>query len=98
MSNISRFPLLTESANDPGANKETIHHYGTLLHIETRLSLGTSGGALLNLDGELVGLTTSLAALEGYEKSTGYAIPIDAGTRRIIDVPGPMLTNWPMSW
>ena len=31
--------------------------------------LGTSGGALVNLKGEMVGLTTSLAALAGYEKS-----------------------------
>ena len=65
--------------------KETLHHYGTLLQVDTRLNLGTSGGALLNLKGELIGITTSLAALEGYEKSVGYAVPINAAAHRIIE-------------
>jgi len=62
----------------------SIHEYGTLLTVDTRLQLGASGGALLNLDGRLIGITTALAALQGYEKSAGYAIPFDSGTRRII--------------
>ena len=49
------------------------------------MELGTSGGALVNLRGELVGVTTSLAALEGYEKSVGFAIPIDSFSRRVIE-------------
>ena len=53
--------------------------------------MGASGGALLNLDGALIGITTALAALQGYEKSAGYAIPFDAGTRRII---GDMLNGY----
>ncbi|HAH48074.1 MAG TPA: serine protease, partial [Planctomycetaceae bacterium] len=44
-----------------------------------------SGGALLDLEGKLIGVTTALAALEGYEKSVGYAIPIDDSTLRIIN-------------
>ena len=32
-----------------------------------------------------MGVTTSLAVLEGYEKSVGFAIPIDEFARRIID-------------
>jgi serine protease Do len=83
VSNISRRPAGQEDGQPPGS--ETIHQYGTLLHVDTRLDLGMSGGALLNLEGELIGLTTSLAALRGYEKSVGYAIPIDAAVRRIID-------------
>jgi serine protease Do len=74
-------------ADDRGiaSDDATIHHYGTLVHVDTRLDLGTSGGALVNLDGELIGITTALAALQGYEKSVGYAIPLDRGMRRIID-------------
>ena len=51
-----------------------------------RLTLGYSGGALLNLDGELIGLTTSQAALVGSESPGGFAIPIDDGMKRIIEV------------
>jgi serine protease Do len=84
ISNVSRRPAAEVSGDSPEAEGTLIHQFGTLLHVDTRLDLGTSGGALLNFEGELIGLTTSLAALRGYEKSVGFAIPIDAGTRRII--------------
>ena len=88
ISNISRYPAPAEqnkSDTSPVRRDMSIHHLGTLLHIDTRLNLGGSGGALLNLRGELIGLTTSLAAIEGYEKSVGYAIPIDANMRRVVE-------------
>jgi serine protease Do len=50
------------------------------------LNLGTSGGALINLKGEMVGLTTALGALEGYERSAGFAIPVDDMFLRTIEV------------
>jgi S1-C subfamily serine protease len=63
-----------------------LSHYGTLLQTDARLHLGCSGGALVNLQGEMIGLTTSLAAIQGGETPGGFAIPINAGMRRIIDV------------
>lgn len=75
-----------DAAEDtPMRKRETIHHLGTLLQVDTRLELGTSGGALLNLRGELVGITTSLAALAGYEKSSGFAVPYDDAMKRIVE-------------
>ena len=62
-----------------------LHHFGTLIQTDAKLNLGTSGGALLNLRGEMVGLTTSLAATAGYELPAGYAIPVDDSFRRIVD-------------
>lgn len=86
ISNIARRPAPAGSPFDEETReKETIHHFGTLLQVDARLNLGTSGGALVNLDGELIGVTTALAALEGYEKSVGYAIPVDKAGRRIIE-------------
>jgi len=86
ISNTSRRPApVAGSLLDPETRrKETIHHFGTLLQVDTRLNLGTSGGALLNLRGELIGITTSLAALDGYETSVGYAVPLNSATKRII--------------
>jgi serine protease Do len=66
--------------------KMTLHHYGTLLQTDARLNLGCSGGALIDLKGEMIGLTTALAALSGTETAGGYAVPMDAGMRRIVDV------------
>jgi serine protease Do len=64
----------------------TLHHHGTLLQIDTRIEVGCSGGALLNLKGELIGITTAQAALTGLETPGGFAVPLDAGMRRVIEV------------
>jgi serine protease Do len=80
ISNVSRFPLV-----DVRSDEKTIHQFGTLLHVDTRLGPGSSGGALLNSSGQLIGMTTSLAALEGYESSVGYAIPFQSPMRRIVE-------------
>jgi serine protease Do len=84
--NVSRQAMLEGDRLDPEYQKKhTVHHLGTLLQVDTRLELGTSGGALLNLKGELIGMTTSLAAIVGYEKSAGFAIPFDDSMKRIIE-------------
>lgn len=64
---------------------DNVHQFGTLMQIGVSLPLGTSGGALLNLKGELIGITTSLAPLKGYEQSAGYAVPFTPGFIRVID-------------
>lgn len=84
IANVTRRPAPLGNAPEE-ESRQTIHHFGTLLQVDNRLSIGSSGGAVLNLKGELIGLATSLAAIDGYERSVGYAIPIDAGMRRIID-------------
>jgi serine protease Do len=62
----------------------SLHCFNTLIQTDTRLNLGCSGGALLNLQGELVGLTSSLAGIAGGETPGGFAMPLSAGLRRII--------------
>jgi len=60
-----------------GATKDKLYHFGTLIQTDAKLNLGTSGGALINMNGEMIGLTTALAATAGYEQAAGYAIPAD---------------------
>ena len=67
------------------AYKNTLHHFGTLIQTDAKLNLGTSGGALINLKGEMIGLTTSQAALAGYEQAAGYAIPVDDLFHRVVE-------------
>jgi serine protease Do len=69
------FPVLTRR----------LYHHPTLLQLDSKLNLGMSGGAVINLKGELVGLTTASADAEGFDARAGYAIPIDALGRRIIE-------------
>jgi len=71
--------------DDQRDRKSTLHHFGTLIQTDAKLNLGTSGGALLNLNGEMVGLTTSQAAVAGFEQAAGYAIPCDEVFLRVID-------------
>jgi serine protease Do len=77
---LSDVPSVERNAKLP------LYCFNTLIQTDTRLNLGCSGGALLNLQGELVGLTSSLAGIAGGETPGGFAIPLDAGMRRILDV------------
>jgi S1-C subfamily serine protease len=64
----------------------SLAQFATLVMTDCRLVLGSSGGALVNLKGELIGITTSQAALTGVETPGGFALPLDIGVKRIIEV------------
>ena len=66
-------------------NKRQLRHYPTLLQLDAKLNLGMSGGAVVNLKGELVGLTTNAANAGGFDAQAGYALPIDSLARRAIE-------------
>lgn len=57
----------------------------TLLQLDSRLNLGMSGGAVVNLKGELVGITSSEASASGFDAAAGYAIPLDSRGRRAVE-------------
>ncbi|HET6575693.1 MAG TPA: trypsin-like peptidase domain-containing protein [Fimbriiglobus sp.] len=83
LSNVGR------RAAGPGREDQrnrALHHYNMLLQTDARVTLGCSGGALLNLDGELIGMTTPMAAVTGSETAGGFAIPFDRNYRRIVEV------------
>ena len=88
VSNLARQPITSDRgdhrSHDDVAIDSMFNRLGLLMQLDARLNLGGSGGPVLNLKGELIGISTSLAAIEGYEKSAGFAIPIDVLTRRII--------------
>lgn len=62
-----------------------LHHYGTLIQTDRSLPVGSSGGVLLNLDGQMVGLITSLAGVTG-DSGGAYAVQFDAAMSRIIGI------------
>lgn len=76
---------LNDAPGPAGDFRTTLHHLGTLIQTDAKLGFSAAGGALLNLRGELIGLTTTAATIAGHEQPAGYAIPINATTRRIID-------------
>jgi S1-C subfamily serine protease len=73
-------------AAGPNADyRTTLHHLGTLIQTDARLGWNAAGAALVNMEGELVGITTTAATIAGHEQPAGYAIPINAAFQRIID-------------
>jgi serine protease Do len=83
VSNMRRRPAGTPREDE---RNRPLFYYATLLQTDTRSQLDCSGSALLNLQGELIGLTNAMAAIHGSETPGGFAIPLDAGVRRILDV------------
>jgi serine protease Do len=84
VSNLRRLP--GNADNEFERASKALCQLGTLIQTDVRLQLGTSGGALLDMDGSLVGLTTAQAALTGVDAPGGFAMPLDANMRRIVDV------------
>ena len=93
VSNIHRQRKLGPSQSTLGSipgrendNPQGIHSLaGTLIQTDARLNMGCSGGALVNLDGKLIGITMALSAAYGIESPGGFAVPTDELTRRVID-------------
>lgn len=85
VANLSRKSPVSVDGSDQAARR-TLHDFGALIQTDAKLNLGTSGGPLLNLRGEMVGLCVALASTAGYEASAGYAIPVDPTFRRVLDV------------
>lgn len=87
ISNLTRQPAplnrVPQDSDEVAANS-MLYRLGAVMQLDARLNLGTSGGPVLNLKGELIGISSSLAAIEGYDQSVGFALPIDTLTRRIV--------------
>jgi serine protease Do len=81
--------------NNPNAT-ESFYRFGQLIEhdIERRelrktsepVNAGTTGAILIDLNGNMVGMTTSTATVYDREVGPGYAIPIDESVRKVIDV------------
>jgi len=84
VANVARKAPALPQENEP-TGKTTLHHFGTLIQTDAKLNLGTSGGPLVNLKGQMVGLVTAIPAAIGFEESAGYAIPVDATFRRVVE-------------
>jgi serine protease Do len=60
------------SDQKPDKKSNSYYFYGEFLEHDARLNTGVSGAALLNLDGEMIGLTTSTAAAAAGDRTTLY--------------------------
>lgn len=84
ISNIRRRAIPSVS-EDSLETTQSLQLQRTLVQTDARLNTGISGGALINIKGQLVGVTMALSASVGFETPGGFALPTDDLTRRTID-------------
>jgi len=83
ISNVRR--RLPGEPNEGEKRRPRLHYYPTLPQTTINIRPGSSGGALLDIKGNWIGLLTALPGVTGAENSGGYAIPLDTRMKRIID-------------
>jgi S1-C subfamily serine protease len=81
----NRARRLDPAQSAPTNIRQFFKYQPTLLQLDSKLNLGMSGGAVINLKGELVAITTAEASPDGFDAAAGYAIPMDALGRRAVD-------------
>jgi serine protease Do len=74
----------TVSAGIISAKGRTVPEAGRtrLLQTDAAINPGSSGGALVNMRGEVVGITTAIASEDGGYQGIGFAIPINLAKNR----------------
>ncbi|WP_165253271.1 trypsin-like peptidase domain-containing protein [Paludisphaera soli] len=85
LSNVARRVMYDVEVDSTGRRVAQLPHYPTLLQLDSKLNLGMSGGAVVDMKGELVGLVTTAASPAGFDAMAGYAFPIDRMGRRAVE-------------
>jgi len=83
ISNLRRRPARDPQQSEP--TESMVFQGRTLVQTDARLNMGSSGSALINIKGELIGIGMALSAAIGIEAPGGFAQPIDGATHRILD-------------
>jgi len=61
-------------------------HYGDLIQTDAAIYVGNSGGPLLNLKGEVIGINAAIISPSGANAGIGFAIPINRAREIIEDL------------
>jgi len=76
--------LMRKAPESPGGGRSLLHHFGALIQTGAAVPAGASGSALVNLEGELVGLLTDWPLASESSEPGGLAIPVSETFRRVV--------------
>jgi len=71
--------------SDEAGQQRSLHQFGAMMQLDLKLPVGASGGAVIDLQGRMVGMAVSAGATPGFEAEAGYAIPVDEPFRRAVE-------------
>ncbi len=77
-------PAPAQSGPADPLKQRPLHQQGGLIQVDARAAFGSTGAAVFNTSGELLGLGSSVAAVFGSDANGGYAIPMDTNYRRVV--------------
>ena len=60
-----------------GRDRFSVKEYGSFIQTDAAINQGNSGGALVNLNGELMGINTAIVSRSGGYQGIGFAIPVN---------------------
>lgn len=64
-----------------GRSGLNVENYENFIQTDAAINRGNSGGALINLNGELIGINTAILAPDGGNIGIGFAIPKQHGEK-----------------
>lgn len=65
---------------------ETGRYYGDLIQTDAAINRGNSGGPLVNIDGEVIGINVAIFTTTGGYQGVGFAVPINTAKEVIDDL------------
>jgi serine protease DegS len=79
-----------------GRNKLGINAYEDYIQTDAAINRGNSGGALVNAQGQLVGINTAIISESGGSEGIGFAIPAEVAKRALDDIAqhGVIIRGW----
>jgi serine protease Do len=69
----------------PGIGRELDRYYGNLIQTDAAVNPGNSGGPLVTLDGEVVGINAVISSQSGTSDGVGFAVPMTGQTRGVVE-------------
>ncbi len=76
---------LGRNMTDRLVGAEQVRYYGNLIETSAAINPGSSGGALFDIDGQVVGIVTAIETASGVNEGHGFAIPVDPQTIAILE-------------